>query len=108
MKTKFLQYTGLFMRTVLVIPVTSCAFFVFSNLSSENYSSSLKILAPLFASLALIVFFFCLTVFLFLFIDNSPFSLLPFANLINFNEAKKVLFKTFLGLFGGIANNLKD
>ena len=57
--------------------------------------------------LLFILYSICIGVCLMFFIDNSPFSVLPFSNSLNNVELMKILIKYSMAIFGSIATDVK-
>ena len=92
------------MRTIVVIPATSSlTMSVLYLFSTSDELMALKVVNLILAILACAFYFTTLAMFLLLYVDNSPFSLLPFASAANPNELKGIIFKALLGIYGGMA-----
>lgn len=94
--TKFLGYLGLLTKTILTLPVASL---VSAFLGTK---SDIWVVLAIMSVLCLIMYFACCCFFFALFVDNSPFSPLPFASCLSTNELFKQLLKCALGLYGSI------
>ena len=77
--TKFLGYLGLLTKTILTLPVASLV----SAFLSTN--SDIWVVLAIMSVLCLIMYFVCCCFFFALFVDNSPFSPLPFASCLSTN-----------------------
>ena len=87
-----------------MIPMT-IAFSAFISSQSYGIESGLTILLAVISIAGGLFLATNMVLYTLFFRDNSPFSKLPFASSVNFQEEFRVILKVFLGIYGSISIN---
>ena len=98
--TKFIGYMAILTKTIFTIPVISLTT-VFIEGENNNIVDNYAIVTFL-SVITLIIYSLNLVIYLLFFIDNSPFSSLPFSTSLNINEMVKMIIKCSMGIYGSV------
>lgn len=99
LRMKIIQYVSCLFRTILLIPLISLQ--AYSIIYSLNDSSSTSVLLVAISITSFIILVSLTFLFVFLCIDNSPFSKFSLSGPISVVEKLKNIVKVVLGLFDG-------